>query len=176
MASTGTRRPVHRSHGQGGLVHQHPEPADATAPSGRRRDEQRRLGRVVDEVDDHLPGVQRTGVDGERVRCRTVARSMPSGVAWTTRSAAGHVRARPDTSHRPGQGGAVSARATVRFTTTTSTAPASARARMTARAAPPAPTTTHRFAGRVEPRGASPARPGTLPVGGVTHAAPRRAR
>src|SRR5918997_659525 len=69
---------------------------------------------------------------------------IPSGVAFTTRSAAGTSAAVPTRPRLPASWAARAAGSGDRLTTATSAAPAPPRARATARPAPPAPTTTHR--------------------------------
>ena len=79
-----------------------------------------------------------------QVPSTTPAPSMPSGVALTTSSQSRASAATPTRPPAPARPAATVPRDAVRLTTTTSPAPASARARITARAAPPAPTTRQR--------------------------------
>ncbi len=84
---------------------------------------------------------------------------MPTDVAFTTRSAAARSAAsssaRPTRPRSPARAAATAARSAVRFTTVTWRAPAAARAPTTARAAPPAPSTTQRRSAGTKPTGSS---------------------
>src|SRR5918997_446656 len=77
---------------------------------------------------------------------------IPSGVAFTTRSAAGTSAAVPTRPRLPASWAARAAGSGDRLTTALAAAPAPPRARATARPAPPAPTTTHRRPASSTPR------------------------
>ncbi len=95
MASTGTARPVQRSRASAAWCTSIPSPPTARAPAGLRGAQQRRDGRVVDEVDDHLPGVQRVGVEGHPPRFGSVG-ARPCPTAWPGRRARRPSTSAPD--------------------------------------------------------------------------------
>src|SRR5918997_7191864 len=100
---------------------------------------------------------------------------IPSGVAFTTRSAAGTSAAVPTRPRLPASWAARAAGSGDRLTTATSAAPAPPRARATARPAPPAPTTTHRRPDTSTPRSSRRASRKPAPsVLSPTSSSPRR--
>ena len=138
--------------GMARLMHQHADAVDRLCPARRRGLQQRGAHGRVDQVDDRLTGVQRVRRHRRGAPDSSPRAPMPTGVALTTMSAVA-TSSRPPTRAIVGASAvAASARATVRFTTTTDWAPAPARANTTARAAPPAPSTT-----AVRPAGSTPA-------------------
>ena len=84
ISATGAGSAVHCSNASAAWCTSMPRPSTACAPGGTRRGEQRRLQRLVHEVDHDLTRMQR----GRRRAATIESPSIPIGVALTTMSAA----------------------------------------------------------------------------------------